>query len=343
MKAKAEQMTLELEERNEDLANLLDATLEVDDYVDLETLRQVAEHPPFSNPTLETPTPPPAPVVFPQEPVFVEPEAPWALFNRKKKHQELIQTTYNEFLSQHAAWGTETQASHEESLRREQQFEQNELRRKKQLKAAKERYEVECQMREAEVEKHNQELNHLIANLGYGVADAIEEYVGIVLSNSVYPKHFEVDHEFTFESANAELTLKALVPAPETLSSVKNYRYVQKDDRIAETALSQKAQKDRYADAVHQVSLRTLHEVFSADRRGLIGSISLEVGSEALNPATGNAEYVPFVAVAAERTVFEEINLEAVIPQATLEHLGASISKNPHGLVPATVGGVRKS
>jgi len=38
---------------------------------------------------------------------------------------------------------------------------------------------------------------------------------------------------------------------------------------------------------VHQVALRSFHEVFEADRRGLIRSISLEVGTETIDPATG--------------------------------------------------------
>lgn len=342
-KAKAEQMTARLVEDNDDLAGLLDATLDVDDYVDLETLRKTAKHPPFRNEKLETPTKPPAPVVFPDEPVYSEPPVPRALFGKQKRHARLIQAAQEEHAQRHEAWTKITYQLAQKAEYQRKQYEKEESRRKDLLKAAKERYEVECQQREAEVQKHNGELDQLITNLGYGMPDAIEEYVGIVLSNSVYPPHFEVEHDFTFESATAELSLKALLPAPETLSSVKAYRYIQKDDRIAETALSAKAQKDRYANAVHQVALRTLHEVFSADRRGLINSISLEVGSEALNPATGKTEYVPFVAVATERAIFQDINLEAVVPQATLEHLNASISKNPHGLVAATVGGVRKS
>lgn len=343
MKAKAAQMTAQLNADNDDLMNLLNWTLDIDDYVDLETLRQVAKHPVFSNKKLESPTPPPAPIVFPDEPIYVEPPAPRALFSKQKKHARLIEAAYAEYKKLHEGWNIRTYRLSQDAEKLRKQYERDESRRKRMLKSAKEEYEAECRAREAEIDKHNQALDQLITNLGYGTPDAIEEYVGIVLSNSVYPEHFEVDHDFTFDPDTAELSLKAVLPPPESLSAVKAYRYVQKDDRIAETALSAKAQKDRYTEAVYQVSLRTLHEVFSADRRGLINSISLELGSEALNPATGKSEYVPFVAVATERSIFEDINLAAVTPHATLEHLGASISKNPHGLIAANLGGVRKS
>ncbi|MGA7206233.1 MAG: hypothetical protein WBX27_16555, partial [Specibacter sp.] len=106
---------------------------------------------------------------------------------------------------------------------------------------------------------------------------------------------------------------------------------------------SQKDSKDRYAGIVHQVALRTLHEIFEADRRSLIQSISLDVGTQTIDPATGHDTYIPFVAVAASREVFSELELSAVVPLATLEHLGASVSKNPLGLVPANTAGVRRS
>ncbi|HEY9564096.1 MAG TPA: hypothetical protein VIR30_10040, partial [Nocardioides sp.] len=93
----------------------------------------------------------------------------------------------------------------------------------------------------------------------------------------------------------------------------------------------------------HQVALRTLHEVFEAERRGLIQSISLEVGTETTDPATGIQGYVPFVAVAAERATFMAFDLSEVVPAATLQHLGAAASKNPLGLVPADVSGIRKA
>ena len=107
--------------------------------------------------------------------------------------------------------------------------------------------------------------------------------------------------------------------------------------------MSQKARKDRYSGAVYQVSLRSLHEVFEADRRGIIKSLSLEVGTYTTDPATGRDGFIPFVATGAERDAFLELNLPNVVSVATLERLGASISKNPFGLVAANVSGIRSS
>ena len=53
-----------------------------------------------------------------------------------------------------------------------------------------------------------------------------------------------------------------------------------------------------------QVALRTLHEVFEADRAGHIRTVSATVGTTALNPATGHDEWVPLAMVAADRETF---------------------------------------
>ena len=125
------------------------------------------------------------------------------------------------------------------------------------------------------------------------------------------------------------------------MPTIKAYKYTKSTDLISSTDLSQKARKDLYASTIHQVALRTLHEVFEAERRGLIKTITLQVGTESPSPATGAMEFLPFVAVSAERDQFMSFDLSVVQPAATLEHLGASVSKNPFGLVAADVRGVR--
>jgi restriction system protein len=191
--------------------------------------------------------------------------------------------------------------------------------------------------------ERNKPLDALIANLGYGTTDAVQEYVSIVLSNSVYPEHFAVTHEFEFEPSTAELRLHVVVPGPSTIPEIKAYKYTKASDEIVTSSLSQKVCRERYESVVHKVALRSIHEVFEADRRALIRTIRLEVGTETVDPATGRQTYIPFVVVGAEREKFLGFDLSAVVPAMTLDHLGASVSKNPYGLVAADTKGVRTS
>ena len=112
------------------------------------------------------------------------------------------------------------------------------------------------------------------------------------------------------------------MPGPGEIPEIKAYKYTKATDEITSTSLSQKECRERYAGAIHQVALRSFHEVFESDRRGFIKTISLEVGTNTVDPATGQRVYVPFVIAAAEREAFLAFDLSAVVPALTLGRLG---------------------
>lgn len=343
--AEVEERNFQLAELYTEIDSLLATTLEVDDYVDLERLRVVTEHPPFNRADLEVPIPAPSPIPDPPKPIFRPPEPPKGLarFFGKKKHAIAVEEAreiYGQYL---AEWQTKLKML---PMRRQEALDahaQAESERVAALAAARAEYAEECATHEAEVVERNKRLDNLIANLGYGTPEAVQEYISIVLSNSVYPEDFEIIHEFEFEPSTAELRLQAFVPSPDKIPEIKAYKYTKSTDEITVTPLAQKFCRDRYASAVHQVALRSLHEVFESDRRGLIRTISLEVGTQAVDPATGQPSYIPFVVAGSERDSFLTFNLSAVIPAQTLERLGAAVSKNPYGLVAIETTGVRRS
>jgi restriction system protein len=341
--AEVEERNSELVEIYDELDNLLAATLDVDDYVDLETLRRRVKQPPFGRADLEPPIPAPATIPEPGEPVFIPPGPPRGLFGKKRKHARAVAEAEAAYAIAQAAWQAELESIAAQRRKAADEHARAERNRVVALEQERARYQAECATREAEVAAHNARIDALITNLAYGAVDAVEEYVSIVVSNSVYPEHFPVDHDFAFDPSTAELRMRVLVPPPSSVPDIKAYKYTKSTDEITTTPLSQKACKDRYSNAVNQVALRSLHEVFEADRRGLIKTISLEVGTETTSPATGKATYVPFVAVAAERDKFVDFDLSAVVPAATLDHLGAAMSPNPFALVAADTTGVRRT
>lgn len=345
MEAEVESRNLALAEIYSEIDSLLGATLDIDDYVDLETLRTPAQHPLFDRSDLEVAIPAPPPIPDPPEPVYQAPPPPSGLSGLfgKKKHAEAVASAEAQHQRAVERWKADVEAAAGRRAAAAQEHAQKEADRVALLRAERARYEAECAAREQEAAERSKDLDQLIANLGYGTVEAVQEYVSIVLSNSVYPKHFPVAHEFTFDPATAELRLRALVPAPDSVPDIKAFKYTKASDSITSTSLPQREVKERYTRAVHQVALRSIHEVFEADRRGLIKTISLEVGTNTTEPATGRAIYVPFVAVAAERDTFLEFDLGAVVPSATLAHLGAAVSKDPYKLVPAETTGVRRA
>ncbi len=334
----------EVAERNAALANtfaeidgLLQATLAVDDFVDLEELRQQVEHPPFPHPELESSTPPPQAPQPPSVPVWEEPPSSGGLFG-KKKHAEQVAAARQAFEAAYAAW-----EQHIVDLQRwEQQarahWEEGERYRLARLEEARAGYTAECAQREQQVEEANASLDELIAGLAYGVDSTVQEYVAIVLANSAYPDSFPVSHDHVFDAATGELTLTVSIPGPTEVPSVKAWRYTKATDAITPTPLPAREHKDRYANAVLHVALRTLHEVFEADRSGHIRTVATTVGTTALDPATGRDGFVPLALVAADRETFMSFDLANVVPAATLKHLGGVMSRSPVDLVAVDTG-----
>ena len=339
----------EVASRNGDLANdyaeidgLLASTLEVDDYVDLESLKITeVDHPPFDPGALGVVEAALPALVYPPEPAF-EPPAPLGVLAGKKKKQAALEQAQVAHQQAVQRWQERCQKMYADYLTEQEKWQGREAIRVQKVADARAVYDQECREREAQAAAHNEELTKLINALAFDVEDAIQEYVGIVLSNSTYPESFPVTHLHKFDLTSRELTLDVSVPEPSSIPSVKEYKYTKAKDEIVATPLPVKAQRDRYASAVWQVAVRTLHEVFEADRAAKIRSISLTVGVDRVAPATGLPETVPLVVVAAERETFSAFDLENVVPDATLSHLGAAMSKSPFAGTPAADGrGVR--
>lgn len=335
--AEADAMNQDLEAAYEEIDGLLAWTLQTDDFINLEALKVTAEHPPFDPGGVGTPTPQIPELTYPPQPVYVEPKAPKGLaaaFGGMKRHADIVAAAQAEHQQQIQIWNahnTKKHADHLAALAERQKIEADRLEK---LAEAEADYKVECAERETEAAVRNEELTTFINDLAFDVEDAIQEYVGIVLSNSLYPDSFPVDHEHSFDLNSRELTMQVNIPAPSTLPSVREFKYVKAKDEVTGTQLTAKAKKDRYASAVHQVAVRTLHEVFESDRAGRIHSIALTVGVNQLAPATGLPEYVPLTVVAADRETFNSFDLANVVPAATLDHLGAAVSKSPFDLTP---------
>jgi restriction system protein len=335
--AEVEALNAQLADEYEQIDGILAATLGVDDYVDVQSLRQSAVHPPFEPGQLAFPSPPPPPIQAPLEPQFAappgEPKGLSGVLGGKKKYAELVAQSQAEFARTHEAWQAEIASIPGREHAQREEYQRIEADRESRLQQLRSEYDNACQRRELEAQEANAALDQLVNNLAYDVEEAVQEYVSIVLGNSVYPECFPVEHDFVYDSSHRELTLKVSIPAPSEVPSVSAYKYTKAKNEIVGAALPQKDQKERYASAVAQVALRSLHEILEADRVGRIQTISLTVATSAIDAATGRLTETPLLAVATDRPTFEGLDLSNVVPSATLSHLKATVSKNPFGLV----------
>lgn len=333
--AQVEALNSELESRLADIDSVLSWTLSIDDHVDLENLRQVAEHPAFVSPH-EAPLSVPSPVTVPPEPTFVEPPAPTglgAVFS-KKKHAAAVERSRAGFDQRHAAWQAEAAAVPMRQHEQLNRYQAADADRRGRLAADRAAYETQCRQRQESVDAQNTQLDELIARLQAGDQEVVEEYFGIVFGNSVYPDGISVSIEHSYQAEEKELDVTVSLPAPADVPTARSYRYVKAKDEIAETSQPAKELRDRYTILVFSIVLRTLHEVWESDRLGHVDTIALTAGVEHIDSATGRTKTTPLIALAVERSEFEALDLAHVTPTETLKHLKAVVSKNPYALIP---------
>ncbi|OZV82991.1 hypothetical protein CA850_05645 [Micromonospora echinospora] len=296
----------------EELDNLLTATLTVDDHIDFGRLKKSVEHPAFNPGSLGNPLPPPDWRHF--EPP--QPSGLGKLFGGQAKYQQQVN------LAQHA-FG-QAQAQHATA----------EADRQRRLAAAYQRYQQHREKVEAEVATHNAEVERFAAAVAAGDPAEVVEYFGMVLSNSVYPDDFPQQYRLAYVPESRQLIVEYHLPTMEVVPAIREYRYVKARDEITTTARPAKEIRERYADIVAQVTLRTVHEMFEADRSGLVETVVYNGIVHTTDPRTGAAVRPCLVTLRTTREVFAELNLSKVQPTACLQHLNASVSKRPEALAP---------
>jgi restriction system protein len=81
-----------------------------------------------------------------------------------------------------------------------------------------------------------------------------------------------------------------------------------------------------YKSVVAQVTVRTLHGLFEADRDGLVETVVFNGHVETINAATGRTERPCLVTLRTTRDVFLERDFSRIDPEACLLDLSASLS-----------------
>ncbi len=170
-----EAMEAEVSARNAGLAavygeidSILADTLDVDDYVDLETLRRVVEHPPFQPGELADALPRPATIIPPPpmaefSPPAGEPKKFSLSAGAKKRYAALLASAQADYDEAVRAWEEEVASVPSRQEEQDRAYEAAEELRRQKLEAAKVAYDEECSQRESDVVESNRALDELRA------------------------------------------------------------------------------------------------------------------------------------------------------------------------------------
>jgi len=311
--AEVEVMNEELAAEVASLEGLLASTLDVDDYLDFETLKDELDVPPFQPGALAVALSPPLLNDFLPPPLSgMAKLVPGA----KAKHEQAVEAATESFETaklDHATRVAERDAA---------------------LAAARIEYEADVEKIRARVTAQHEEIDEFRESFVVGDPDAIVTYFSLVLDASSYPEDFPKKHKMAFVPESKQLVVEYELPSADAIPTDKQYRYVKARDVIEHSDRPASQVKALYASVVAQATIRTLHELFEADRDGKLETIVFNGYVSTTDPATGKAVSPHLVTVRASREVFLQLDLRNVQPLACLKGLNAAVSKSPSELVP---------
>ena len=303
--------TAQVEHQVQVLQSVLVATLDVDDFLDLEALKQPPPSPVFDPTTVGTPPSPPRESDFAVE----GPSALGRVFAASK----------------HAARAEQRQAEYKQALAGYRAAAQQHAQR---LEKARLKHDADV-ARLAEQHRQNvEEINALQRGLAARQPDAVVRYLDLVLEAAEYPDGFPHSWRLGYAAASRHLDIEYELPQIDVVPKDKAYKYVKSSDTITPSARPATQIRSIYAEMLRQTALRVVHEVMEADRGGAVRTVAFNGYVNGTNPATGREVRPCLVALATSRDRFLKVDLARVDTVACLAHLEARVSKDPSKLQP---------
>ncbi len=195
--------------------------------------------------------------------------------------------------------------------------------------------------RDAQIEKlksaaihQHAEIDEFERQFDAGDPVSIVDYFTMVLERSDYPDGFPQQAKLAYVPESRQLVVEYDLPPAEIVPTVAVYKYVKSGDKITESSRPATQRRALYAAIVAQVTLRTLHELFEADRHTHLETIVFSGFVDTVNPATGQPDRPCLISVRVSDDAFDALDLGRVDPAACLKALNASVSRSPSELAP---------
>ena len=305
---------------NEDLGDAIAAlhaifhdTLDVDNFLDFDSLIEAESVPYFDPGNLAIQEPPPDPQRYsPRSPGMMERMLPGWRQRYSKKYEVGRQ-----------AYETAVVAYQARESDREQRF-----------AAAQAEHARRIAEIETRIAQQRAEVEAFKADFHNGKPEAVSQYFTLVLEASQYPEGFPQRFRLAFVPESKQLVVEYMLPGYDCVPAVAEFKYVRAGDKVTERSRPVKERFELYKSVVAQVTVRALHELFEADRAGIVETIVFNGHVEAVNTATGKTERPCLVTVMTSRDKFLDRDFTRVDCLACLLDLSASVSKNPAELIP---------
>ncbi|MCP6727521.1 MAG: restriction endonuclease [Patescibacteria group bacterium] len=316
----ATERTEEAINRLHQIDNLLLYTLDIDDTIDWDTLKR---HDCF-------PEPKPAmqvKVEYPKKPTeddeeyqpvyrFIDKLSKKRRLKKKKKLQEQFQVDLEN-------WNKEKLT-----------IDRKNLEIQKEYNNAITTWEKENEIFLKKKDEYNQGIELLKEKYRQNDPTATIEYCEMVLNNSQCPESFPRNFEFDYNPETKILIVEYSLPPIECFPTLKEVKYLVSKKELKETYISESELNKMFDSTMYKIALRTLHELFEADKSNALQAISFNGWINSINKATGIRENTCILSILAKKEEFMELDLANVDPKLCFKNLKGVGSSKLSGITP---------
>jgi restriction system protein len=326
--------------------NILIHTLGIDDTIDWETLKDKTKFK-ESNPEneltkrLNALSAPKSPIIedYPTNPKDFDFAPKLSFFDKliKSNKDKKLRQSKDAFDRATLKWNDDCLQIDRHNEARKKDYEQQnisfEIEKDKVRKQVAEEVKV-WQKRKADFENKQENKNKKVDELQskYMSCDqsAVLEYCELVLNNSQYPDSFPKSFEIDYNPDNKILVVEYSLPTIEDLPTLNEVKFIKND--LKEYYISD-AQVQKLFDAtMYKITLRTIHEVFEADKANAVEFVSFNGWVNAINRATGKREKNCILSIQAKKAEFIEVDLAHVDPKTCFKNFKGVGSSKLSGL-----------
>jgi len=323
-KEEAEDLTAEAIDQLESLKGILAHTLNINDAVDWERLKDYSAPPkpaqfqakafPYAQPQPHLKT----------KPSYIAPKISFfdVISGRKTRKLQEAQAAFEEAVR---AWERDAKTQRENhAIALARWKEQKAAHDADQERKRAEHVAEQARLRDeflAEQAARNAKIDELRVALERGEPEAVIEHSSMVLDASDYNGLFEKSVLIQYHPENKLLKIAYDLPAPDTLPALKAVRFVKATGELKETYITEREKKANFESVVYQVALRTLHELFESDVHDNITKVLFNGYVNFIDKSTGQEVRSCLLSVVVDKATFEAIDLSRVDPRACFKSL----------------------
>ena len=164
--------------------------------------------------------------------------------------------------------------------------------------------------------------------------EAVEEYCDMVLNNSEYPDFFPKSFELQYNPDNKILIIEYDLPPKEKFPIIKEVKFIKSKNELKESSISESQLNKMFDSVMYMIALRTIHELFEADKANALDAINFNGWIKAINKGTGKEENNCILSINSMKEEFLKINLELVEPKTCFKNLKGVGSSKLSGITP---------